>query len=126
MRSLLLLALAVPACGGGQGPVTVEITMRHSRFEPATVTVPAGRPVRILLRNADPIDHEWIVGDPGVHARHENGTEPRHDAIPTEVTVDALTERLTTVTFPAAGTLSYVCHLPGHAAYGMSGTLVVR
>ena len=127
MRALLALALlpVLPACSDGP-PVTVEITMHHSRFAPSTVTVPAGRAVRILLRNTDPIDHEWIVGDADVHARHETGSEPAHDTVPTEVSVEALDERLTTVVFDRPGTLAYVCHLPGHRDYGMSGTLVVR
>ena len=30
------------------------------------------------------------------------------------------------VVFDAAGTLTYVCHLPGHEAYGMTGVLVAR
>ena len=29
------------------------------------------------------------------------------------------------MTFATPGTLTYVCHLPGHEAYGMTGTLVV-
>ena len=28
-------------------------------------------------------------------------------------------------TFTTPGTLTYVCHLPGHEAYGMTGTLIV-
>jgi uncharacterized cupredoxin-like copper-binding protein len=103
----------------------VEIAMHHSRFLPASVSVPRGRPVTIVLRNEDPIDHEWIVGDDEVHAHHRTGTEPHHDARPTEVSVPALATVTTTVTFPDAGRFLYVCHLPGHEAYGMVGSLVV-
>ena len=78
-----------------------------------------------VIRNADPIDHEWIVGDAALHERHRTGTEPAHDQRPTEVSVDALQERRTTVTFPTPGTYTFVCHLPGHEAYGMTGTLTV-
>jgi uncharacterized cupredoxin-like copper-binding protein len=42
------------------------------------------------------------------------------------VTVPALSTRVTTVTFDAAGDEAYICHLPGHEEYGMSGTLVAR
>jgi uncharacterized cupredoxin-like copper-binding protein len=87
--------------------------------------VPAGVPVTILLRNDDPIDHEWIVGDAALHERHRTGTEPVHDSRPTEVTIPAGTSRLTTITFDTPGTYLYICHLPGHEAYGMVGTLVV-
>ena len=109
----------------GSGPVTVEIAIRYSQFEREVVTVPAGVPVTFVLRNGDPIDHEWIVGDAGVHERHRRGTEPVHASRPTEVTVRAGTTASTTVTFTNPGTYLYVCHLPGHEAYGMVGTLRV-
>jgi uncharacterized cupredoxin-like copper-binding protein len=60
-----------------------------------------------------------------VHDRHRTGTEPVHDARPTEVSVGALSERRTTVTFSEPGTVTFVCHLPGHEAYGMRGTIVI-
>src|SRR6266487_889137 len=75
--------------------------------------------------NADPIDHEWIVGDAALHERHRTGTEAHHDGRPTEVSIDALTTRETTVSFSTPTTLTFVCHLPGHEAYGMVGTLTV-
>ena len=46
-------------------------------------------PVTFVLRNDDPIDHEWIVGDAAVHERHRTGTEPVHAARPTEVRIPA-------------------------------------
>ncbi|HSL32565.1 MAG TPA: plastocyanin/azurin family copper-binding protein [Candidatus Limnocylindrales bacterium] len=118
------VAVAV-AVGRADGPIVVELTIRHSHFEPAAVSVPAGREVTFVIRNTDPIDHEWIVGDDGVHERHRLGTEPVHDARPTEVSVPALEERRTTVTFPTVGGLQYICHLPGHEAYGMVGSVEV-
>ncbi|MDP9482643.1 MAG: plastocyanin/azurin family copper-binding protein [Chloroflexota bacterium] len=92
---------------------------------PAAFSVPVGRPVVVELHNADPIDHEWIVGDEATHLRHATGTEPQHDARPTEVSIDALSTRTTTVTFSTPGTFRFVCHLPGHEAYGMAGTVTV-
>lgn len=109
----------------GSGPLTVEIPIRYSQFERDEVTVRAGVPVTFVLSNSDPIDHEWIVGDAGVHERHRTGTEPVHASRPTEVTVRAGTTATTTVTFTTPGTYLFVCHLPGHEAYGMVGTLRV-
>jgi len=118
-------ATALAVASAAAGPVTVEIRIHYSHYEPAWITVPAGRPVTFVIRNDDPIDHEWIVGDAALHERHRTGTEPYHDSRPTEISVDALTTKRTTITFAAPATLQYICHLPGHEAYGMVGTLVV-
>jgi len=41
------------------------------------------------------------------------------------MSIPALSSVETTLTFAQAGTLQYICHLPGHEAYGMVGTLTV-
>jgi uncharacterized cupredoxin-like copper-binding protein len=120
-----LVAAFVATAGAAADPTTVEIRIHFSRFMPSAVTVPAGRPIRFVLSNEDPIDHEWIVGDEALHARHRTGTEPTHTSRPTEVSIDALGTRRTTVTFEKPGTYTFICHLPGHEAYGMTGTVTV-
>jgi uncharacterized cupredoxin-like copper-binding protein len=107
------------------GPRTVEIPIRYSHFGLTAVTIPAGKPVTFVIENGDPIDHEWIVGDAGVHERHRTGTEATHGARPTEVSVAAGTVVTTTVTFNNPGTYLFICHLPGHEAYGMVGAVTV-
>lgn len=107
------------------GPITTEIDIHYSHFLPADITVPAGTALTVVLRNDDPIDHEWIVGDAAVHERHRTGTEPVHGSRPTEVSIPAGSTRVTTVTFRTPGTYLFICHLPGHEAYGMRGTLTV-
>jgi uncharacterized cupredoxin-like copper-binding protein len=125
LATLGLCAAALAAAGAG--PTTsIEIVIRYSHFEPDEIVVPAGVPVTITLRNDDPIDHEWIVGDEAVHAVHRTGTELLHPSRPTEVVIRAGETRTTTVTFEAAGTLRYICHLPAHEAYGMVGSATIR
>jgi uncharacterized cupredoxin-like copper-binding protein len=117
---------ALAGCAGvAAGGRTVAIAVRYSAFSPADIRVPAGVPITFRLVNDDPIDHEWIVGDEALHAAHRTGTEPAHDSRPTEVTIPALGTRTTTVTFDRPATLQFVCHLPGHEAYGMVGVLTV-
>ena len=124
--SLGLAGMAAAWAGGvGAAPRSAEIDIHYSHFGPSTLTVPAGTPITILLKNTDPIDHEWIVGDAATHERHRTGTEPVHGSRPTEVSIPAGQSRETTVTFNQPGTYLYICHLPGHEAYGMVGTLVV-
>jgi len=103
----------------------IEIGIRFSAFSPAELRVHAGDDVEFVIRNDDPIDHEWIVGTDALHERHRAGTEPVHDQRPTEVSIPALETRRTIVTFPVPGTYRFICHLPGHEAYGMTGVVTV-
>lgn len=124
----LLAAVLLSGCAAAAAAEPARelmISFRYSRFVPSAVEVPAGVPITITLRNDDPIGHEWIVGHPEVHAAHRLGTEPKHEGRPTEVSVPPFGSRTTTVTF-APGTHTFICHLPGHEAYGMSGKLTAR
>jgi len=121
----VLTGIAANAVARSNDAIEIAITIHYSHFEPATVTVPVGRPVTFVITNTDPIDHEWIVGDAATHERHRTGTEPVHDARSTEVTIPAGSQKRTKVTFPSVGSELYICHLPGHEAYGMVGTVVI-
>jgi uncharacterized cupredoxin-like copper-binding protein len=121
--ALLFAVAAIAGCSSE--PETVTITIHYSAFEPADLSVPRGVPVTFVLVNQDPIDHEWLIGDEGFHEAHRSGTHASHGGVPTEVTVPALETVTTTITFDEAGRLDYICHLPGHEAYGMVGTLTV-
>lgn len=63
MVLLALLSLAVaPALAPGaraEEPYEVKITIRNHRFEPAELEVPAGRPLRLVVTNADPTPEEF-------------------------------------------------------------------
>jgi uncharacterized cupredoxin-like copper-binding protein len=126
----LVLAATVLALGWSGGDPDrpsdrQTIGIHFSRFEPVAVTVRAGEPVTFELRNEDPIEHEWIVGTADVHDRHRSGSEPYHDEVPTEVTVPAFETRTTVITFDEPGEYAFICHLPGHEAYGMRGVVRV-
>jgi len=121
-----LLAVLTISGAPGADPARLTIRFHYSHFEPDVVTVPAGVPVTITLSNDDLIDHEWIVGPPAVHEIHRHGTEAVHNERPTEVSVPALSTKVTIITFDARAELAYTCHLPGHEEYGMTGILRVR
>jgi uncharacterized cupredoxin-like copper-binding protein len=126
--TLAAAAVVGPRPGGGTER-TVVVTMHHSHFEPGQIRVAAGERVRFVLRNTDPIDHEFILGDAAVQARHEEGRQRQHHGdVPGERSVPAGQEAATSYAFPASpagGTLEFACHLPGHYAYGMHGTVRV-
>jgi uncharacterized cupredoxin-like copper-binding protein len=114
---------------GDEPDRTVVVTMHHSRFEPASIRVDPGQRVRFVLRNTDPIDHEFILGDAAVQRRHEQGRQRHHHGdVPGERSVPAGQEAATTYRFPTrldGQVLEFACHLPGHYAYGMHGTVRV-
>jgi uncharacterized cupredoxin-like copper-binding protein len=132
-RPLVGLVAALAICGliavgwgaAAARSTAVEIEIRYSSFAPTSVRVRADEEVTFVIRNDDPIDHEWIVGTDALHERHRTGTEPVHDQRPTEVSIPALETRRTSVVFSAAGTYRFICHLPGHEAYGMVGVVTV-
>jgi uncharacterized cupredoxin-like copper-binding protein len=118
------LALRASASSAVHGVREVRIVIHHSRYEPADVQVAPDERVRFVLVNTDPIDHEFIVGDARVQLAHERGTEAHHAPRPGEITVPAGATRFTTVTFPRSSEATmFGCHLPGHYAFGMVGTL---
>ena len=126
---MLVLAVMVVLLGAGSTaasrPQRIEIRIHYSAFHPSAISVPYGVPITFVLVNEDPIDHEWLLGDAAFHSRHREGTETHHGARPNEVSIDALTTIETTLTFDKPGSLQYICHLPGHEAYGMIGILTI-
>ena len=111
----------------GPGVVRVPVRIEHSRFSFDELTVRAGTIVELVVANDDPIDHELVVGDDDVHARHAAGTERVHPPVPGEVSVGAGEVGFTYYAFDEPGTYEVICHLPRHAEYGMVAMIrVVR
>jgi uncharacterized cupredoxin-like copper-binding protein len=124
---LAVAACALTACtraAAAPSARTVVITIRHSAFQPPEVHVRPGETIRFVIRNTDPIDHEFIVGDLAVQDAHERGTEAYHPPRPGEVTVPAGASVRTTFIF-GEDDLLFGCHVPGHWAYGMRGIALV-
>ena len=109
----------------GPEPVTVVLDVEHSAFTPSELTVRQGTRVRFVVVNADPINHEFIVGPPEVHDRHRVGTEEAHPPVAGELSVPAGSRAVTSYVFDEPGQVDFVCHLPGHADYGMNGVVSV-
>jgi uncharacterized cupredoxin-like copper-binding protein len=125
------LTLLVGAAAASRGAAaranagTIEITIHYSRFEPADIAVEPGETVRFVIRNTDPIDHEFILGDARAQLIHEEGTEVRHASEPGEISVLAGETVVTRYTFPDTGELIFGCHLPGHYDFGMRGRVTI-
>ena len=127
--ALALAAFAAGACAPASAaslPTQIGIRIHYSHFSPDKIDVPIGVPVTFTLVNDDPIDHEWLLGDEAFHARHRLGTEAVHGDRPNEISLPPMTTKTTTITFDKPGELTFICHFPGHEAYGMVGVLRVH
>jgi uncharacterized cupredoxin-like copper-binding protein len=111
---------AAPASPGapadGQGSTAPDapqeitiVTLDSMRFEPTALTVVAGRPVRLTVRNQGNAPHDFTLSK-GV---------PR----PVKVTVNSGETRSATFTIPRPGTYQFVCSQFGHTMAGMTGTI---
>ena len=110
--------------GPGPGLRTITLTIHYSHFSAGHLSVAEGTFATFVVRNTDPIDHELIIGDQALQDTVERGTELSHHA-PGEISVPAESVATTTYFFGQPGTLIFACHLPGHYAYGMHGTISV-
>jgi len=109
----------------GPGLVTVNVYVHYSHYSLSSLHVREGTIVRFLIHNADPIEHEFIVGDATVQALHEHGREHVHPPVPGEVSVLPGQLGETFYRFDERGQVLFACHLPGHFAYGMHGWVTV-
>ncbi len=108
---LLAAACSAPAsapAGKGSSPGEVKIATSEWKFEPATVKVPAGQPVTVVLENKGAIEHDLKVEALGFQLQ----AQPKQNA-------------RQTLTFDRPGTYDVECSIPGHKEAGMKAKLVV-
>ncbi len=90
-------------------PIKVTITMSDFSFKLTRTKVPKGVPIVFKVVNKGPSPHDWdLEGTPGMPVK------------PPSV--------ITTLryTFKKAGSFRYVCTVPRHAQFGMTGNLTVK
>lgn len=90
----------------------VEVMMTELAFDPADITVEAGRPVAVRVHNMGAIGHDWTL-------HSADGHEIAHiHAMPGEEATGVFTLE--------PGTYEAWCTVPGHKEGGMSGTVVAE
>lgn len=135
--SAVLGLLLLAACGGGSdagpnagaGVRTVEVTALDTlRFDPAAVSVSVGEKIRFVVTNTGKADHEFVVGDEGMQMTHEDQPGGMNHMTAESLAAIVMKPGETkeaTVTFSTAGKVLFGCHVPGHYAGGMVGTITV-
>lgn len=145
LAALLLVALAVGACGGDDGndvgkagnaaqaTRTVEVRALDTRkFDPTEITVKPGETVTIRVTNTATSLHEFYLGSEKQHEDHEKEMAAMGDAEmkmsdePNRIFMEPGETKQVTWTFPDKGSVIYGCHMPGHFAQGMRGEVKVQ
>jgi uncharacterized cupredoxin-like copper-binding protein len=117
-------------------PNAIRVRLGEFFFAPKKLSVPAGKPVTFFVTNPGVVDHELVIGD--AHAQDEaeaamrsgaghtaHGNAGHHaDEVPAIYLRPGESGELT-VTLPENGELLIGCHVPGHWAAGMRGTLEI-
>ncbi len=114
---VLLAAIGAVARGSGNDPSTgsAEIVMEDLRFTPNQLNAKVGLPLRVHLTNRGTERHD--LNFPSLHMPGLEGVES---------IVEPGATRTITLRFDQAGTHTFICSLPGHAAAGMTGAVFVR
>jgi uncharacterized cupredoxin-like copper-binding protein len=128
-----------PAWATG-APVHVVMNDRF-RYRPSSIMVRAGRRVTFSVTNTGKIPHEFILGDRAAQLDHEREMQAgtmdgmdgmdghMHDPAAMDgaggLTVPPGQTRRLTWSFDKPGIVLYGCHVLGHWAAGMRGTIVV-
>jgi uncharacterized cupredoxin-like copper-binding protein len=129
----LVFAVLLTSCGGDAKPTT-ELTLDATDFaySPLSITVPAGEPVLLTLKNLGSLEHDFVIEkidvktdviqDSGSDAHHAHGAEANYDLHFSAQVGEASVIQFT-VSEP--GTYQFFCSVAGHKEAGMIGELIV-
>jgi len=129
----LVFVLLLSACGG-TAPSTTEIIMEATDFaySPLSITVAAGQPVTLTLKNAAKVEHDFVVEKIKLTDVHASNSEPaEHHQMGHESDYDlhffAKAGETASLQFTAIepGTYEIFCSIEGHKEAGMIGKLIV-
>lgn len=130
--AVLAAGLVVGACGGGGGSdkaqsagggppgaektaletpngPKLEVSAKEFAFTPSTLSMKAGQPTDVVLKNDGSIEHDFSVSDVGFKL-----------SMPPSQTGDLA------LTIAKPGTYRFHCSVPGHEGAGMKGTITVE
>jgi Cu+-exporting ATPase len=107
---------------------TISLTTTDAlRFAPDHLSVQSGETVAFEITNAGVLPHEFFVGTEAQQQAHEAemSSGPPMMNEPNALDVPAGGTARLVYKFDQPGTLEYGCHVPGHYAAGMRGTITV-
>lgn len=137
----------------GSATRTIAVTMGDNYYEPGSISVEKGEVVRFVITNGGDFLHEFALGTPAMHEKHQGDMAEmqKHGMLtPTSINKNmnmdhsamghggmdhkdansVLVEPGKTAElvwkFGEATTIEYACNIPGHYQSGMVGELSVQ
>jgi uncharacterized cupredoxin-like copper-binding protein len=102
-----------PASAAADGAQQVTINVGDGmKFDPAAISLRAGQPVELTLRNTGQTPHDFTLSEGVVQ--------------PVKLTVNGGDTTSSTFTLEKPGTYDFECSMPGHAMAGMRGTITAQ
>jgi uncharacterized cupredoxin-like copper-binding protein len=122
---LIVLTLAVSACGGPRSSNKISFTMTDFAFTPNEFTVTSGEEITLNVKHHGTMEHNFIVMKYGTDAGEMFDEE---DKVNVFWEIDVQPGDARTAVFKAPeepGTYQIICGMVGHLQSGMVGKLVV-
>jgi uncharacterized cupredoxin-like copper-binding protein len=128
-----VLALLLAACAGAAPELpAINVTSSGMQYQPSSLEVTAGQPLRLTLTNSDPLEHDFSIATFPIegtvqtvgHGGHAMGDEAEQ----LDLHVGAAANGSGTIEFTPSqpGTYEFFCTVAGHKEAGMVGSLVVN
>jgi len=131
---------------------TIDITMTDNRFSIETISVAKGETIRFLIKNKGELVHEFNIGTPTTHAKHQKEMEMmvEHGVLeadrinharmkmdmgggktmehndPNSALLEPRKNAEIIWKFTEKAELEFACNVPGHYDAGMAGKLHVK
>jgi len=128
----LVLAVLLTACAGTSQPATdIMLEAKDFTYNPVSITVPAGQPVTLTLKNTGKVEHDFVVEKINVTDVEASDSGPAEHHQMNQLEYDlhffAKTGEIAVLQFTAMepGTYEVFCSIEGHREAGMVGELIV-
>lgn len=106
LATLTALGLFLAACT--TPTLEVNLNAEDIMWDPITIEAKVNQPIRITVRNEGALDHNLVIEEYDINVLLSPG-----DIEVVELTVDH------------AGTVTYICNIPGHEEAGMVGQIII-
>lgn len=107
--SLSVIFLILVGCSSEPKTQKVNLTAEDIKWDLSEINAEVGQTVEITITNGGALDHNFVIEDLGIAIELAPGGS--------EVVTFVVTE---------AGTLEFICNVPGHQEAGMVGTITIN